>query len=74
MPYEGEPTIDWLLENAPIGPPARVADILARDIELLRPTHMSIYMGFAALPPDRVMASIEHFGTGVLPHVHDSTR
>ena len=65
--YEGEPSIDWLVEHAPIGSPAKVADLLAHDIETLRPTHMSLYMGFSTLPQSSVMQSIERAGTQVLP-------
>ena len=69
VPYPGEPDIDWLVEHAPIGSPTRVADMLARDIEMLRPRHMSLYMGFSTLPQSSVMASIERVGTQVLPQL-----
>ncbi|WP_158742392.1 LLM class flavin-dependent oxidoreductase [Acidisphaera sp. L21] len=67
VPFETEPTLDWLLEHSPIGPASKVADILARDIALLHPTHMSLYMGFTPFPQPRVMTAIERFGTEVLP-------
>ena len=67
VPYDGEPSIDWLLQHAPIGPAARVAGILARDIEVLRPTHMSLYMGHSVLPQRAVLASVERFGLEVMP-------
>ena len=67
VPYDGEPSVDWLVQHAPIGPAAKVADILARDIEQLRPTHMSLYMGHSVLPQSAVLASIERFGLEVMP-------
>ncbi len=66
-PFEGEPTLDWLLEHAPFGPPEHVTSILARDIELLRPVHMTVYTGFAGLDPRRALRSVELFGTEVIP-------
>jgi len=67
VPFQGEPSIDWLLEHAPIGDAAKVARILAHDIGLLRPSHMSIYMGFSGLPQPAVLAAVERFGRDVLP-------
>ncbi len=65
--FEGEPTIEWLLENAPIGPAQQVIDRLAEDYEALSPTHWSLYMGFSGLPAPRVLAALERFGADVLP-------
>ncbi|MBL6081355.1 LLM class flavin-dependent oxidoreductase [Belnapia sp. T18] len=67
VPFEGEPSIDWLLENAPIGSAELVAERLAEDFTLLSPTHWSLYMGFSGLPAPRVIASLERFGERVLP-------
>ena len=71
--YAGEPDIDWLVEHAPIGSAQKVSDMLARDIEVLRPRHMSLYMGFSTLPQSSVMASIERVGTQVLPGLRSLT-
>lgn len=65
--FEGEPTVEWLLENAPIGPAQKVIDCLAEDYEMLSPTHWSLYMGFSGLPVPRVLAAVERFGQRVLP-------
>jgi alkanesulfonate monooxygenase SsuD/methylene tetrahydromethanopterin reductase-like flavin-dependent oxidoreductase (luciferase family) len=72
-PFEGEPTLDWLLDHAPFGPPEHVAAILARDAALLRPVHMTVYTGFAGLDPRRVLRSIELFGTEVIPAVRQAS-
>ncbi len=70
--FPGEPTIDWLLDNAPIGPASQVIDRLAEDIEVLAPSHFSLYMGFSGLPAPRVLAALENFGTKVLPTLRQS--
>ncbi|UPY35720.1 LLM class flavin-dependent oxidoreductase [Sediminicoccus sp. KRV36] len=69
LPYEGEPSIEWLLERAPIGPAEKVARILAHDMRVLRPSHMSLYMGFSGLPQGQVLAALERLGRDVLPHL-----
>lgn len=65
--FDGEPSIEWLLENAAIGPAEQVAERLAEDIRLLSPMHLSLYMGFTGLPAPRVLAALECFGERVLP-------
>ena len=67
VPFEGEPDVDWLLANAPIGPASQVIDRLCEDFELLGPVHWSLYMGFSGLAPARVLAAVERFGAEVLP-------
>lgn len=67
IPFEGEPTIEWLLENTPIGGVEKVTRILANDIRVLRPSHMSMYCGFSGLPKASVLAAIERLGRDVLP-------
>jgi alkanesulfonate monooxygenase SsuD/methylene tetrahydromethanopterin reductase-like flavin-dependent oxidoreductase (luciferase family) len=67
IPFEGEPSIEWLMENAPIGSAGQVTERLAEDFQLLSPTHWSLYMGFSGLPARRVIASLERFGEQVLP-------
>ncbi|MCR0982338.1 LLM class flavin-dependent oxidoreductase [Roseomonas populi] len=69
IPFEGEPSIEWLLENAPIGPADRVAELLTEDFHALSPSHWSLYMGFTGLPAPRVLAALEAFGTKVLPEL-----
>ena len=71
--FEGEPTIDWLLEHAPIGSAQQVIDRLAEDLDVLAPTHWSLYMGFSGLPAPRVLAALERFGATVLPALRQLT-
>jgi len=72
VPYEGEPSIDWLLERAPIGPAPKVARILTHDMRVLRPSHMSLYMGFSGLPQSSVLAALDRLGRDVLPQLRRS--
>ena len=67
VPFEGEPSVEWLLDHAPIGPAQQVIDRLCEDYELLAPSHWSLYMGFSGLPATRVLAAVERFGAAVLP-------
>jgi alkanesulfonate monooxygenase SsuD/methylene tetrahydromethanopterin reductase-like flavin-dependent oxidoreductase (luciferase family) len=69
VPYPGEPSVEWLLERAPIGPAEKVARILAHDMRVLRPSHMSLYMGFSGLPSGAVLAALERLGRDVLPQL-----
>lgn len=74
VPSDGEPTVEWLLENAPIGGAQRVIDLLGEDLELLAPSHWSFYMGFSGLPAPRVLAALDRFSERVLPALRTMTR
>lgn len=69
VPYQGEPSVEWLLERAPIGSAEKVIRILAHDMRVLRPSHMSLYMGFSGLPNGAVLAALERLGRDVLPQL-----
>jgi alkanesulfonate monooxygenase SsuD/methylene tetrahydromethanopterin reductase-like flavin-dependent oxidoreductase (luciferase family) len=66
-PVANEPTIDEILEHAPIGDPARVAEVLADDIRILRPSHLSLMMQFGSLPQPLASKSLQLLGSEVLP-------
>lgn len=74
IPFEGEPSVDWILEHAPIGPAEKVTRILADDMRALRSTHMSLYCGFSGLAPSAVLAAIERLGMQVLPSLRGTAR
>lgn len=74
VPFEGEPSVDWVLEHAPIGPAEKVTRILADDMRALRSSHMSLYCGFSGLAPAAVLAAIERLGTQVLPSLRGTAR
>lgn len=67
--FNGEPTVEWLLEHGLIGAPEKIAEQLADDIRLLRPTHYSLYMGFTGLPGTAVERALARFGREVLPRL-----
>ncbi|MBR0680011.1 LLM class flavin-dependent oxidoreductase [Roseomonas eburnea] len=74
VPFEGEPSVDWLLEHAPIGSAEKVARILADDLRALRPTHVSLYSGFSGLGQGPVLAAVERLGRHVLPALRGAAR
>ena len=69
MPLNDEPPLDDFLDNAVIGPAAYCVDKLAQEIETLKPTHLSCFMGFAGIGRRETLASLERFGCGVLPEL-----
>jgi alkanesulfonate monooxygenase SsuD/methylene tetrahydromethanopterin reductase-like flavin-dependent oxidoreductase (luciferase family) len=66
-PVANEPTLDEILQHAPIGDPARVAEVLADDIRTLRPSHLSLMMQFGSLPQPLAAKSLHLLGSEVLP-------
>jgi alkanesulfonate monooxygenase SsuD/methylene tetrahydromethanopterin reductase-like flavin-dependent oxidoreductase (luciferase family) len=70
-PFPGEPDVEWLLAHAAIGDEALVAERLSRDIEVLQPEMLSIYMAYAQVPGRELLRSVERFGAGVLPVLKD---
>ncbi|HVZ00505.1 MAG TPA: LLM class flavin-dependent oxidoreductase [Dongiaceae bacterium] len=69
MPLNDEPPLDDFLDNAVIGPADYCAAKLAEEIEALRPTHLSCFMGFAGIGRRETLASIERFGCDVIPQL-----
>ncbi|WP_069308541.1 LLM class flavin-dependent oxidoreductase, partial [Methylobrevis pamukkalensis] len=69
MPLNDEPPLDDFLESAVIGPADYCAEKLAEEIEALRPTHLSCFMGFAGIGRRETLASIERFGCDVIPQL-----
>jgi alkanesulfonate monooxygenase SsuD/methylene tetrahydromethanopterin reductase-like flavin-dependent oxidoreductase (luciferase family) len=67
MPVANEPSLEEILKHAPIGEPERVARILADDIRVLNPSHLSCMMQFGGLPQRQAMQSMELFGSEVVP-------
>ncbi|KAA6488613.1 LLM class flavin-dependent oxidoreductase [Agrobacterium rhizogenes] len=69
MPLNDEPPLDDFLDNAVIGPASYCAEKLAGEIEALKPTHLSCFMGFAGIGRRETLASIERFGCEVIPQL-----
>jgi len=69
MPAADEPPLAEIAERLLIGSADRVAEKLAGEIELLRPSHVSCFMGIPGLSQGETIASIERFGTHVMPQL-----
>lgn len=69
MPLNDEPPLDNFLENAVIGPADYCAEKLAEELETLKPTHLSCFMGFAGIGRRETLASMERFGCDVIPQL-----
>lgn len=67
LPAEGEPSLDEIVDNAVIGDVEACIEKMAREIELLEPTHVSCFVQFGGLSLGRAMRSLELFGERVLP-------
>jgi len=67
IPVANEPTLEQILEYAPMGSPERVAKALADDIRVLQPSHLSLMFQYGGLSQRQAMTSMELFGTEVLP-------
>lgn len=71
MPLNDEPPLDNFMETAVIGPADYCAEKLREEIEILRPTHLSCFMGFAGIGRRETLASMERFGCEVIPQLDD---
>jgi alkanesulfonate monooxygenase SsuD/methylene tetrahydromethanopterin reductase-like flavin-dependent oxidoreductase (luciferase family) len=71
MPLNDEPPLDDFMDNAIIGPAGLCAEKLYREIDALRPTHLSCFMGFAGVGRSETLASMERFGCDVVPQLGD---
>jgi alkanesulfonate monooxygenase SsuD/methylene tetrahydromethanopterin reductase-like flavin-dependent oxidoreductase (luciferase family) len=69
MPLNDEPPLDDFLDNAVIGSPNLCAEKLHEEIEALRPSHLSCFMGFAGIGRKQTLTSMERFGCEVLPQL-----
>lgn len=67
MPFHDEPPLDDFLDNAVIGGADYCAEKLATEIHAMAPTHLSCFMGLAGIGRREMLASLERFGSEVLP-------
>ncbi len=68
-PAVDEPDLEEIVARLPIGDPDAVAERLARDIETLSPSHISLFMAIPGLSQDQVLKSMERFGSEVIPRL-----
>lgn len=69
MPAVDEPPLEEIAARLPIGDPDIVAERLAADIEALNPSHISLFMAIPGLDQKAILASMERFGTEVIPRL-----
>ena len=69
VPFEGEPTVDEILERALIGSADQVAARILQESDELGMTHLSVFMQIAGIPYDNALRSLERFCDRVIPLV-----
>lgn len=67
IPAADEPSLEEIAARLPIGDPETVAERLARDIETLSPSHISLFMAIPGLSQAQILKSMERFATEVIP-------
>ena len=68
-PAVDEPDLDEIAKRLPIGDPDTVAERLARDIEALGPSHISLFMAIPGLSQAQILKSMERFASEVIPRL-----
>ena len=66
-PAADEPSLEEIATRLPIGDPHTVAERLARDIDALGPSHVSLFMAIPGLSQAQILASMERFAGEVIP-------
>ncbi|MDH3692903.1 MAG: LLM class flavin-dependent oxidoreductase, partial [Gammaproteobacteria bacterium] len=67
LPFDGEPSLEEIVENLNIGDPETVAEKIINEVRIARPTHYSCFFRFGPMDGKRALRSIERFGSEVLP-------
>jgi alkanesulfonate monooxygenase SsuD/methylene tetrahydromethanopterin reductase-like flavin-dependent oxidoreductase (luciferase family) len=68
-PAPGELPLEEIINRLLIGSSECVAEQLAREMEILRPTHISCIMAIPGMTQRETMQSIERFGSEVMPQL-----
>lgn len=74
VPFEGEPTIDEILERSLIGSADQVAERILQEGHELGMTHISVFMQIAGIPYNNALRSLERFCDRVIPLVRAEAR
>jgi len=69
VPFEGETSLDDLMDAIPVGDPHLVAEKLIERIRGIRPSHIAFYCQVGDMPKPEVMRSMERIMTEVVPLV-----
>ncbi len=67
MPFHDEPPLNNFLDKAVIGSAEHCAARLSEEMRAIGTTHLSCFMGFAGIGRRETLASLERFGTDVIP-------
>jgi len=73
-PASGEPPLEELVDRMIIGDAETCAEKLLREVETLRFSHLSCFMGLPGLPQRSILRSMEQFGTKVMPQLEKASR
>ena len=69
VPFEGEPTVEEILERSIIGSAAQVSERILQEGAELGMTHISVFMQIAGIPYDSALRSLERLCDKVIPAV-----
>ena len=67
QPFDGEPTLEQVVENLPIGDPETVAEKIVAEVRANRPWHYAVFQQYGGIDGKRALRSLERFGAEVLP-------
>jgi len=73
-PASGEPPLEELVDRMIIGDAETCAEKLLREVETLRFSHLSCFMGLPGFPQRSILRSMEQFGTKVMPQLEKASR
>ncbi|MEE8212006.1 MAG: hypothetical protein V3T85_08800, partial [Acidiferrobacterales bacterium] len=67
LPFEGEPSLEDIVDNVNMGDPETIVERMCKEICLVRPTHYSCFFCFGPMDGKRALKSMQRFGEEVLP-------
>jgi alkanesulfonate monooxygenase SsuD/methylene tetrahydromethanopterin reductase-like flavin-dependent oxidoreductase (luciferase family) len=74
IPAPGEPPLEEIADRLIIGDAETCAEKLVREVETLRISHLSCFMGLPGLPQRSILRSMERFGAEVMPRIEKAVR
>jgi alkanesulfonate monooxygenase SsuD/methylene tetrahydromethanopterin reductase-like flavin-dependent oxidoreductase (luciferase family) len=72
LSFDGEPSLEEIVENLNIGDPETIAKKMVEEIRLAQPTHYSCFFCFGPMDGKRALRSMERFGAEVVPLVEQA--
>jgi alkanesulfonate monooxygenase SsuD/methylene tetrahydromethanopterin reductase-like flavin-dependent oxidoreductase (luciferase family) len=74
VPAAGEPPLEEIADRMIIGDAETCTEKLLREVETLRFSHLSCFMGLPGLPQRSILRSMERFGAEVMPRLKKAFR